>query len=235
MIPGIYSLQDLDGDGKAERVKTLVDGFGLRVSFSGHDLNGFVWGPDGKLYWSVGDRGFDVKQGGKRFYSPDSGAIFRANPDGSDFEIFAHNFRNPKELAFDKFGNLFTVDNDYDKGDKERIVYVVEDGDSGWKMGHQTIASFSNSAFNHMGPRKGENHKALDMWMAEGMWQPHHDSQPAHIIPPIANTVGGPCGFTFNDFRDLQFHPQAGWREFQGGSGRMVSQRSRSHRYGIRA
>ncbi|MGB0144740.1 MAG: DUF7133 domain-containing protein, partial [Akkermansiaceae bacterium] len=37
MIPGVYSLRDLDNDGKAEEVKTLVNGFGVRVSFSGHD------------------------------------------------------------------------------------------------------------------------------------------------------------------------------------------------------
>ena len=135
MIPGVYSLKDTNNDGKAEEVKTLVNGFGVRVSFSGHDLNGFAWGPDGKLYWSIGDRGYHVEQDGKTFARPDSGGVFRANPDGSEFEEFYINLRNPKEIVFDEFGNLFTVDNDYDQGDRERIVYLVEHGDSGWKNG----------------------------------------------------------------------------------------------------
>ena len=198
MVPGVYRLRDEDNDGKAELRETLVEGFGLRVSFSGHDLNGFTWGPDGKLYWSMGDRGYDLKKDGKRFHRPDSGGVFRMNPDGSDFEVFATNLRNPKELVFDEFGNLFTVDNDYDQGDQERIVYLVEHGDSGWKMGHQTIASFGNAAFDHMERRKEKGEEALDMWMAEGMWLPRNDRQPAHIIPPIANTVNGPCGLAYN-------------------------------------
>ncbi|MBT7214352.1 MAG: heme-binding protein, partial [Verrucomicrobia bacterium] len=104
MIPGVYSLKDTNNDGKAEEVKTLVNGFGVRVSFSGHDLNGFAWGPDGKLYWSIGDRGYHVEQDGKAFARPDSGGVFRANPDGSEFEEFYINLRNPKEIVFDEFG-----------------------------------------------------------------------------------------------------------------------------------
>jgi len=198
MIPGIYSLRDNDGDGVAEERKTLVDGFGVRVSFSGHDLNGFTFGPDGKLYWSIGDRGYDVEQDGKRFTQPDAGAIFRSNPDGSEFEVYCTNLRNPKEIVFDEHGNLFTVDNDYDNGDNERIVYLVEDGDSGWKMGHQTIVSFSDSIFNHVGPKPSKREEQLDIWMNEGLWQTRHDRQPAYIIPPVALSIDGPCGFAYN-------------------------------------
>ena len=197
-IPGIYSLRDNDGDGKAEEVKTLIDGFGVRVSFSGHDMNGFAFGPDGKLYWSIGDRGYHVEQDGKTFSRPDSGAIFRSNPDGSDFEVYAFNLRNPKEIVFDEFGNLFTVDNDYDHGDRERIVYVIQHGDTGWKEGHQTFVSFSKYAFNHVGPKPPRKEDQLDAWMNEGLWQPRHERQPAYIIPPIDLTINGPCGFAYN-------------------------------------
>lgn len=198
MIPGIYSLRDNDGDGKAEERKTLVDGFGVRISFSGHDLNGFAFGPDGKLYWSLGDRGYDVEHEGKRHSQPDTGAIFRANPDGTDFEVFCTNLRNPKEIVFDEHGNLFTVDNDYDNGDNERIVYLVEHGDSGWKMGHQTLASFSKTIFNHVGPKPSKREEQIDIWMNEGLWKTRHEDQPAYIIPPVALTVNGPCGLAYN-------------------------------------
>ncbi|MFT7172870.1 MAG: quinoprotein glucose dehydrogenase [Paracoccaceae bacterium] len=198
MIPGVYSLKDTNNDGKAEEVKTLINGFGVRVSFSGHDLNGFAWGPDGKLYWSIGDRGYHIEQDGKTFSRPDSGGVFRANPDGTEFEEFYINLRNPKEIVFDEFGNLFTVDNDYDHGDRERIVYLIEDGDSGWKMGHQTIASFGGSAFTHMGGKPPRKEDQIDAWMNEGLWNTRHERQPAYINPPIAYSANGPCGLAYN-------------------------------------
>ncbi len=198
MIPGVYSLKDLDGDGKAEEVKTLIDGFGVRVSFSGHDMNGFAFGPDGKLYWSIGDRGYHVYQDGKTFSRPDSGAVFRSNPDGSEFEEYYVNLRNPKEIVFDDFGNLFTVDNDYDQGDRERIVYLVEHGDTGWRMGHQTLVSFGGVAWDHLGSKPSRKEDQIDAWMNEGLWNTRHDNQPAFINPPIAYSVNGPCGFAYN-------------------------------------
>ncbi|WP_308987641.1 DUF7133 domain-containing protein [Roseibacillus persicicus] len=197
-IPGIYSLRDLDGDGKAEEVKTLVDGFGVRVSFSGHDLNGFAFGPDGKIYWSVGDRGYHVEQDGKVFASADTGGVFRSNPDGSQFEVVYDRLRNPKEIVFDEFGNLFTVDNDYDQGDSERIVYLVEHGDAAWQMGHQTQTSFGNTVYKHRKPNSKELHEREDPWMAEGMWKTRHEDQPAYLLPPVALTVNGPGGLAYH-------------------------------------
>lgn len=199
-IPGIYALRDEDDDGVAEKVHTLADGFGVRISFSGHDMNGFAFGPDGKLYWSIGDRGYHVEKDGKKFSQPDSGAIFRSNPDGSQFEVFYHRLRNPKEITFDDYGNLFTVDNDYDNGDNERIVYLVEHGDSGWQMGYQTLASFGNVFFEHQMQRKKKSARAahVDPWMAEAMWMTQRDNQPAYILPPVALSSDGPGGFTFN-------------------------------------
>ena len=118
----------------------MAEGFGVRVSLSGHDLNGFTLGPDGRIYGTMGDRGFSlVTKEGVAYDYPNQGAVFRFEPDGSGFEIFHTGLRNPKEIAFDALGNAFTVDNNSDQGDAARVVYLVEGGDSGWEMEHQAM------------------------------------------------------------------------------------------------
>ena len=86
----------------------MVDGFGVRVCFKGHDLHGITRGPDGRLYFFVGDRGYSViNDQGERLAAPSRGAIFRCDDDGSNFEVYAHGLRNPQEIAFDEYGNLY--------------------------------------------------------------------------------------------------------------------------------
>ena len=117
----------------------MVEGFGVRVCFKGHDLHGITRGPDGRLYFSVGDRGYSViNDQGERLAAPSRGAIFRCDDDGSNFEVYAHGLRNPQEIAFDEYGNLFTFDNTGDFGDKARVVYVLDNSDSGWNADYQS-------------------------------------------------------------------------------------------------
>ena len=153
-------------------------------SLLGHDLHGMVWGPDGRLYFSMGDRGYSVttREGVllEPPMGPGRGAVFRVNPDGSGLEVFAHGVRNPQELAFDDHGNLFTGDNNGDGGDAARVVYVVEGGETGWSMPFQTLVGDYVR-----GP-----------WMEERLWELQHEGQPAWVLPPVAYIGNGPAGFT---------------------------------------
>lgn len=182
-IPSVYRVLDRNHDGQAEAVETLHTGFGVKTSLIGHDLHGLVWGPDGRLYFSVGDRGYHVETPDGRVLAPDMGpgrgAVFRMRPDGSELEVFATGVRNPQELAFDDYGNLLTGDNNGDGGDAARIVYLVEGGETGWAMPYQTLVGDYVR-----GP-----------WVAERLWDLQHDSQPAWVLPPIAHMGNGPAGF----------------------------------------
>jgi quinoprotein glucose dehydrogenase len=174
-IPHLWLLKDRDGDGVAEIKQSLHSGYGVRTAFVGHDMHGLTLGPDGKLYYSIGDRGFHVETPTGVLHHPDQGAVFRCNLDGSELEIVNTGLRNPQELAFDEFGNLFTGDNNSDGGDRARWVYLIEGSDTGWRMYYQYL------------PDRGP-------WNREKLWHPQHAGQPAYLVPPIANFADGPSG-----------------------------------------
>jgi quinoprotein glucose dehydrogenase len=181
-IPNLWLLRDTNADGIADYRKSLHYGFGVRVGFLGHDLHGLHFGPDGKLYFSIGDRGSNIKVAdGRNVGEPDMGCVFRCNPDGSELEVFAYGLRNPQDLVFDQYGDLFTGDNNSDSGDEARWVYLVEGSDNGWRVGYQFMENpYSRGPFN-----------------AERLWYPPFEGQPAYIVPPVANIASGPSGVAY--------------------------------------
>lgn len=206
-IPDLWLLNDKDGDGKADARRVLSTGYGVHVAFLGHDLHGLILGPDGRLYFSIGDRGLNVTtREGKPIRCLDSGAVLRCEPDGSNLEIFATGLRNPQELAFDNFGNLFTVDNNSDAGDRARVVHLVEGGDSGWRVGYQYL----------------EKPVSRGPWQAEKLWHPAPANTAAYLLPPLMNLSDGPSGLAFDPGVTLlpaRFKDHFFLADFRGGAG----------------
>jgi len=215
-IPNLWRFQDKDGDGKAEVRDKLLSGFGVKFAFRGHDMHGLRFGPDGKLYFSIGDRGISVKsREGVTMSEPDTGSIMRCNPDGSAFEVFATGVRNPQELAFNEYGDLFTGDNNSDSGDKARFLHLVEGGEYGWRMTYQYL--------NDRGP-----------WNREMLWDQKEAPKARYLVPTIANIGNGPSGLTYNPGTALgpKYRQSFFLSDFRGGASASVIHQIRLEREG---
>ena len=188
IAPDLWRFEDKNGDGVYEKKTSLATGYAVHIGFSGHGMSGVTEGPDGRIYWNIGDIGASITtKDGRKVENPNSGFISRCNPDGSDFEIFATGLRNTHEFAFDEYGNLISSDNDGDHpGESERLVYIVEGADAGWR---------SNWQYGKYTDPKNNKYK---VWMDEKLSIPRWEGQAAYIIPPIQNYHNGPAGMVYN-------------------------------------
>lgn len=188
IAPNMWKMQDTNDDGVFDEKQALASGFQVHIGFSGHGMSGAIEGPDGKIYWGIGDIGFNGSGlDGKQHKYPNQGVIVRCNPDGSNFEVFAHGLRNTHEFVFDAYGNIITNDNDGDHaGETERLMYVVEGSDAGWR---------TNWQFGKYTDPKNNTYK---VWMDEKLFKPRWEGQAAFIMPPLASFHGGPTGMAYN-------------------------------------
>ncbi len=144
VAPNVFRFFDDNGDDVADRKVAMFTETGQPQH--DHSTHSFLFGPDGKLYWNVGNTGQQVKDAngkivvdihgrevidnGKPFFG---GMPFRCNHDGSEFEVLAHNFRNNWETTLDSFGTLWQSDNDDDGNRGTRINFVMEHGNYGYR------------------------------------------------------------------------------------------------------
>lgn len=186
--PDLWKTSDTNGDGLVDEKTSLSHGYGIHVGFSGHNMSGLEMGPDGRIYWGVGDIGFNgVGPDGKEWKFPNQGVIARSNPDGSDFEVFAMGLRNTHEFVFDEYANIISVDNDGDHGgESERLVYIVNGSDTGWRINWQ------------FGKYRDPLNNTYKVWMEEELHKPRFEGQAAYITPAIANFINGPTGMVYN-------------------------------------
>jgi putative membrane-bound dehydrogenase-like protein len=132
-----------------------------------HGVHAVVFGPDGRYYFNQGNTGFSVTDRSGRTVQGSSyenqplnsptagyfqGVVYRMNPDGTNLDVLAQNFRNPFELTVDSFGNIFQTDNDDDGNAWTRLAYVMEGGNYGYygPLHHSWTADRSSHFHNEL-------------------------------------------------------------------------------------
>ncbi|MAT15333.1 MAG: hypothetical protein CMJ46_08700 [Planctomyces sp.] len=159
---GVYRLPDDNNDGVADGIVFL----GKNKSGIGeHGPHDVVLGPDGWLYHNMGNHAWmDVEMqpnspakhtyegvllqpsfkdagGHATNITEPGGTIWRFTPDGSKWWREVSGFRNEYDIAFNKFGDLFTFDSDmeWDVGmpwyRPVRVNHCVPGAEFGWRTG----------------------------------------------------------------------------------------------------
>jgi putative membrane-bound dehydrogenase-like protein len=201
----VMLLTDENNDDKADRSEVIFTGIhGVQHD---HGIHAFHFGPDGKLYFNFGNEGFELKDGkgqpitdaagnviacNRKPYQ--QGCIFRCDPDFTNLETVAWNFRNNWECNVDSYGAVWQSDNDDDGNKGVRINFVMEYGNYGYK---------DEMTGDHW--QRGDAKTDLDVQIAH--W---HLLDPG-VVPNLLQTGGGsPTGICIyeGDLLPKAFHGQ---------------------------
>lgn len=185
---GLYRVIDSDGDDNLDKVEKLRE---LKGGGE-HGPHGVVLSPDGKsLYVIAGNataltelssslvpRIYDEDQilpympDGRGFMRDErapGGVVYRVDPKGQDWELVSMGYRNPYDLAFNRYGDLFTYDSD-----------MEWDVNTPWYRPTRVCQADSGS---DLGYRNGS-----------GKWPTYY---PDSLPPTINIGPGSPTGVTF--------------------------------------
>ncbi|WP_347157929.1 PVC-type heme-binding CxxCH protein [Pontibacter chitinilyticus] len=210
--PNVFLFTDTNGDDVADKKEVLFSGLGGEQH--DHAIHSFTFGPDGKLYFNFGNEGKQIMdRNGKPIIDKDGkevnnsgkpyrqGMVFRVNPDGTDLEVLAHNFRNNYEAAVDSYGTLWQSDNDDDGNQGVRINYVMQYGNYGY-TDEMTGAGWRAHRTNM------EKEIPLQHW---------HQNDPGSIPNLLQTGAGSPTGMVVYEgkllpevYRNQMIHTDAG-------------------------
>jgi glucose/arabinose dehydrogenase len=129
----VVRLGDFQADGRAATLETVIGGLPTEATdLYGHRSRTIVFGPDGKLYLSVGSSCDACVES-----EPFRATVLRANPDGSELEVFATGLRNSVGIAFRPYtSELWGVDmgrnNLGPNLPPEELNLIAQGADYGW-------------------------------------------------------------------------------------------------------
>lgn len=208
--PNVWLLTDNDGDDKADTIEAVFTG----ISGEEHDhaIHSFSLGPDGKLYFAMGNEskqlmdrtGKPVKdKNGKEidFKKYKEGLLLRCDIDFTNVEILGQNFRNNFEPTVDSYGTIWQSDNDDDGNRAVRINYVMEYGNYG----------FTDEL-------TGAGWRAMRTNWEDSIPSRHWHQNDPGVVPNLIHTgAGSPTGLTVyegdllpKEFRNQLLHCDAG-------------------------
>ena len=159
---GFYRLSDVDKNGQAEQVETLLK---FKGSMGEHGPHAPVLGPDGLIYIMIGNHSFveaplrdtsphhhfyegelfspkyEDANGHAAGIKAPGGSVIRTDTNGSFVELFLGGFRNAYDHAFNRDGELFTYDSDMEWDvalpwyRPTRVNHLIPGAEFGWRSG----------------------------------------------------------------------------------------------------
>lgn len=132
----LIHLSDSDGDGKADKTKIVLSGFGTEDTH--HLLHTLRWGPDGRMYLNQSiyiHSHVETPFGVKRL---DGGGIWRYEPRTDELEVLCRGLVNPWGHIFDHHGQSFATDGAGGEGINfvfPESVFMTSPGATRWLHG----------------------------------------------------------------------------------------------------
>src|SRR5262245_50042536 len=128
--PSLWRLRDTKGTGTADERVELITKFG----FSGNaaDIHGPWLGPDGRLYWTDGRHGHEIKKPDGTIQTKGKAArIFRSKIDGTNVEVVCGGgMDDPVQMAFTEEGEPFAVVDIFESrpARMDALIYCIDGG-----------------------------------------------------------------------------------------------------------
>lgn len=134
----VFRLRDTNGDKVADKRDEIAH-LETAGRYPHNGLAGIAFGPDGFLYFGLGENlgepyALVGSDGAKLSGGGEGGTIYRCRMDGSGLERLATGVWNPFGMIFDPSGRLFMVDNDPDSRPPCRLLQIVPGGDYGYQF-----------------------------------------------------------------------------------------------------
>jgi putative heme-binding domain-containing protein len=127
--PDLVTLEDTDGDDRADKRTVVLTGFGHTDNGS---LHGLTFGPDGWLYFTTGNPdGYDLHGPDGSHARGQVGALLRCRADGSRVETIARGFENLVEIVFLPDWTIIGTVTWYslpERGVRDALVQLLEEG-----------------------------------------------------------------------------------------------------------